>query len=62
MTDKDRDELELFEARRALQEANFAETQTRAIVGAARAASSGVRTIVERNGYVERFRGLLRGT
>lgn len=61
MTEKDRDELDLFEARKAQAEANFAETKVDAIVASVNRASDGVRTIVERNGYVERFRELLRG-
>jgi autonomous glycyl radical cofactor GrcA len=61
MTDKDKDDIEIFEARKALAEAEFAETQVNAVVGSATRNSREVRTIVERNGYVERFRHLLRG-
>lgn len=62
MTEKDREELELFEARRALADAQFAKVEVAAVVGAASRASAGIRTIVERNGYVERFRDLIRGS
>jgi hypothetical protein len=61
MTDKDRDELDLYEARKALAETQFAETSVNAVVGAAKRGSREVRSIVERNGYVDRFRELLRG-
>jgi hypothetical protein len=61
MTEKDEDELDIFEARKALAAAEFAETQVNAVVGAATRGSREVRTIVEKNGYVERFRELLRG-
>jgi hypothetical protein len=61
MTGKDEDELDLYEARKALADAQFAETQVGAVVGAAARNSREVRTIVEKNGYVERFRELLRG-
>lgn len=61
MTEKDENELDLYEARKALQEAEFAETKVTAVVGAANRASQRVRTIVERNGYVERFRHVIGG-
>jgi hypothetical protein len=61
VTGKDEDELDLYEARKALADAQFAETQVGAVVGAAARNSREVRTIVEKNGYVERFRELLRG-
>lgn len=59
--DRDDDELDLNEARQALADAQFAEVQVGAVVRAARYGSEGVRTIVEKNGYVERFRALLKG-
>ena len=61
MTDKERDELELFEARKAHAAAQSASTRTDAAAATLHRASDGIRTIVDRNGYVERFRQLLRG-
>lgn len=58
MTEHDENTKEIYEARRALAEAQFSEVKTAAAVGAVKRASAGIRTIVERNGYVERFRGL----
>ena len=62
MTEREEDELDLFEARKALQEAEFAKVQTTAMIGAANRASAGIRTIVQKNGYVERFRQVIQGT
>lgn len=54
MTDQD----ELEAARRALASKSEA---TEAVVATVRSASDGIRRIVEKNGYVSRFRGMIRG-
>jgi hypothetical protein len=61
MTEKDENDLDLFEVQKALADAKFAEVKTAAAVVSAHAASDGIRSIVERNGYIDRFREMLRG-
>ena len=61
MTERDEDELEIFESRKALQAAKFAAVKTDAAVAEIHRTTSDVRSIVGRNGYVDRFRDLLRG-
>lgn len=57
MTDRD----ELDEARKALVAAETALAQTEAAASSARSARDGIRRIVERNGYVSRFRDMIQG-
>lgn len=61
MTEKDREELEIFEARKAAASADVETAKTEAVVASARRSSDGIRTIVEKNGYVEAFRSLFQG-
>lgn len=60
MTEREQDQLELFEARKAKAAAQFAVTETDAAVAAVHRSGDGIRTIVEKNGYLERFRTLFR--
>lgn len=62
MTEEQRDdERELNEARQARKAADKAAVKTEAVVGVLHRASDGIGVIVDRNGYLERFRELLRG-
>lgn len=62
MTEQERDdELELIEARRARKGAERSLARAAEVAGRVNSAADGIRTIVDRNGYVERFREILRG-
>lgn len=61
MTEREEDDLELREARKALIELETAEVHTADALRELRQASAGVRNIVEKNGYLERFRTLFQG-
>lgn len=53
---------EIAEVKKALTEAQTALHETEATAAVVRSKSNGIRRIVERNGYVDRFRDILRGT
>ncbi|UYL87153.1 hypothetical protein QEH40_gp32 [Microbacterium phage OscarSo] len=61
MSEHDENVEDLREARRALEEAQSAATRTASAVGRAKRASRNITALVEPNGYVERFRTMLRG-
>lgn len=61
MTEKDRDELDFFEARKARQAAEFATVETNAVVAYAHRVNSGVVEIVRQNGFIEKFRNIVQG-
>lgn len=56
--ERDEEEVDLFEARKAAQAAEFATVQTDAAVAAVTRASENIQTLVGKNGYLQRFRGL----
>lgn len=56
------DELELYEARKAVAAAQFAKVETDATVAYAQRVNSGVITIVRANGFVEKFRAIVQGS
>lgn len=62
MTEQDEANLEIFRARKAVADAKAASVHTDATAAAVKRSSDGIRTIVEKNGYVERFRHLLQGS
>lgn len=57
----ERDRVELVEAVKALHTAEIGAVRTDAAVATIHRASADIQTIVSRNGYVARFRELLRG-
>ena len=61
MTEHDEDELEIFESKKALAAARFAAVKTDATVASIHRTGEEIRSIVDRNGYVDRFRRMLRG-
>lgn len=62
MTEQERDdERELNEARRARKGAERSLARADEVAGRVTSAADGIRTIVDRNGYLERFRELFRG-
>lgn len=61
MSDRDLDRADLAESRRALADAKTAAVETDEIIATLTEASDHIRTVLEPNGYVNRFRLLLRG-
>lgn len=61
MSERDDDRLETIEAQRAIAAAKLASAKTEASLASIHRAGSDIRLIVERNGYVDRFRAILRG-
>lgn len=64
MTDSrstDDDELDLFEARKAVASAKVSAIKTDAMLSEARQTNLGIRRVVQPNGFVEAFRGVIRG-
>lgn len=60
MTEAEQDATDYNEARQALADARFARVRTDAVVNSVRRSSREIATIVQRNGYTERFRQLFR--
>jgi len=61
MTDRENDRADLEEARRALLAAETAAVETDAAIASLTEVSSEIRRTLEPNGYVLRFRAVLRG-
>lgn len=61
MSERDQDRADLEESRRALASAKTAAIETDVAIANLTEASDSVRNVVEPNGYVLRFRELLRG-
>lgn len=61
MTERDEDREELRKAREALRTAQMSAVGADAAAAAIHRSSEEIRSIVERNGYVDRFRLMLRG-
>jgi hypothetical protein len=62
MTDQENDRADLEEARRALVAAETASVETDAAIAKLSAVGSEIRRTLQPNGYVTRFRAVLRGT
>ena len=58
---REEDELEIFESRKAIADAEFASVKTDAAVASVHRAADEIRSIVRRDGYVDRFREMLKG-
>lgn len=61
MTERDEDKAELEAAREAVRIARMSAVRADVAVEAIHRSSAEIRTIVEANGYLERFRRVLRG-
>lgn len=61
MSDIDDDKAELEAAREALRTAQINSVRADAAVASIHRSSAEIQTIVERNGYVDRFRKMIRG-
>lgn len=61
MVKSDDDKVEQREAEKALETAKIGAVKTDAAVATIHRANADIRAIVDRNGYVDRFRSLLRG-
>lgn len=61
MTDRDQDRADVEEARRALAAAETASVETDAAITKLTTVSEDIRRTLEPNGYVLRFRAVLRG-
>lgn len=61
MTERDQDRAELEASREALRTAKINAVKVDAVVESIHRSSAEIRTIVEANGYVDRFRRVLRG-
>lgn len=61
MSEQEQDKIELEEAKRAVHTAQIAAVQTDAAAAQIHRSSSEIQAIVERNGYVDRFRRVIRG-
>lgn len=61
MTERDMDREELEESRKAFEQAKAANAEADSALADVHRTSLGIRVIVERNGYVDRFRQMLRG-
>jgi hypothetical protein len=61
MTERDDDKEVLEESRKALERARRANADADATLEELHRTSIGIRVVVERNGYVDRFRKVLRG-
>lgn len=61
MSEQERDRLELEASREAVHTAQIAAVQTDAAAAQIHRSSSEIQTIVDRNGYVDRFRRIIGG-
>jgi len=61
MSERDDDDAELQASREALQTAKLSAVKVDAAAQIVHKASAEIQTIVDRNGYVDRFRLILRG-
>lgn len=61
MNEHDDDQKALEESRKALARAQEANAEADAMLEELHRTSNGIRVMVERNGYVDRFRQMLRG-
>lgn len=61
MTEHDDDKAELDAARKAVQTAKLNIVKVDAAAASVHRTSSKIQTIVEKNGYVDRFRQMIRG-
>lgn len=61
MTERDEGRDELEESRKAVAQARASSVEADAAIEEIHRTSVGIRVIVERNGYVDRFRKVLRG-
>lgn len=61
MSEQEQDRIELEASRAALHTAQIAAVQTDAAAAQVHRSSVEIQTIVERNGYVDRFRRIIRG-
>lgn len=61
MNERTEDQIDLEEARAAVQTARIDAVKVDVVVAAVQKSSSDIRTLVEANGYVSRFRQVLRG-
>lgn len=61
MTPRDEEELDLFEARKAVAAARFEEVRTNAEIGAAQRTAASILAITEANGFLRKFRALMQG-
>jgi len=61
MSDREEDRADLDASRRALADAKTAAVETDEIIASLTEASDNIRAVLEPNGYVNRFRMLLRG-
>ena len=61
MSEADEDRVELDTARKAVQTAKLSAVKADVVMAEIQKSSSDIRSIVERNGYVDRFRAMLRG-
>lgn len=62
MNENDKDKAEVSEAAKVLHQAEVSAVKTDAAIASIHRITKDVQTIVDRNGYVARFRELLRGT
>lgn len=61
MSEQDRDQADLSESKQALTEARKSAVMADAALASLHQTSAEIRSIVKENGYVTRFRTLLRG-
>ena len=61
MTERDEDREGLEQSRKALADAKSANEETDKVLEELHRTSVGIRIVVERNGYVDRFREMIRG-
>lgn len=61
MTEHDRDKAEIAESVQAVRTARIGAVRTDAVAESAHRAVADIRSTVEENGYLDRFRLLLRG-
>lgn len=61
MTERDEDRVEIEKAREALHTAKIAAVQTDLTAATIHRSSAELQTIIERNGYVDRFRRVIGG-
>ena len=61
MSEFDPDRADLEASRKALAAAQVAREKAEASLAALRRTSSGIRVLTDRNGYVDRFREMIRG-
>lgn len=62
MNEREQDRADLAEARAAVQAAKASAAKANEVVASIRQSSGEIRSLVEANGYVSRFRQVLRGT